>query len=242
MHTVTAFIYAGTPGRGFWMTAIMAPPFPGHGLCGRSGPVDHTLHTAQGRHPATMSGKRPYRSWSPSCSTPLSSTPSSWGWNTTRRFTPMCLRTPRLFATSFSASDGNNALAPWYWAMNLAISGRYRSPGDSWLQEKQAPAAGRLHRRSGGSMDRQGFCACASRLYSQCVRKNYRIPAFRGGIALSAGIYCLGILIISALYKVTVSVYSASFGGGTFPDDTDSREGAIMTGCPNNRLTGDVAP
>jgi len=27
MHTVTAFIYAGTPGRGFWMTAIMAPRF-----------------------------------------------------------------------------------------------------------------------------------------------------------------------------------------------------------------------
>jgi len=25
MHTVTAFIYAARPGRGFWMTAIMAP-------------------------------------------------------------------------------------------------------------------------------------------------------------------------------------------------------------------------
>ncbi|PJA49159.1 MAG: menaquinol oxidoreductase, partial [Syntrophobacterales bacterium CG_4_9_14_3_um_filter_49_8] len=27
IHTVTAFIYAGIPGRGFWLTAIMAPRF-----------------------------------------------------------------------------------------------------------------------------------------------------------------------------------------------------------------------
>jgi molybdopterin-containing oxidoreductase family membrane subunit len=27
IHTVTAFLYAGLPGRGFWMTAIMAPRF-----------------------------------------------------------------------------------------------------------------------------------------------------------------------------------------------------------------------
>ncbi len=27
IHTVTAFIYAGLPGRGFWLTAIMAPRF-----------------------------------------------------------------------------------------------------------------------------------------------------------------------------------------------------------------------
>ncbi len=27
IHTVTAFIYAGLPGRSFWLTAIMAPRF-----------------------------------------------------------------------------------------------------------------------------------------------------------------------------------------------------------------------
>ncbi len=44
MHTVTAFIYAGTPGRGFWMTAIMAPRFFGYSLCRRPGPSDHPLY------------------------------------------------------------------------------------------------------------------------------------------------------------------------------------------------------
>ena len=27
IHTVTAFLYAGLPGRGFWLTAILAPRF-----------------------------------------------------------------------------------------------------------------------------------------------------------------------------------------------------------------------
>ena len=27
IHTVTAFLYCGLPGRGFWMTAILAPRF-----------------------------------------------------------------------------------------------------------------------------------------------------------------------------------------------------------------------
>ena len=33
IHTVTAFLYAGLPGRGYWLTAIMAPRFPVVGLC-----------------------------------------------------------------------------------------------------------------------------------------------------------------------------------------------------------------
>jgi Ni/Fe-hydrogenase subunit HybB-like protein len=27
IHTVTAFLYSGMPGRGYWLTAIMAPRF-----------------------------------------------------------------------------------------------------------------------------------------------------------------------------------------------------------------------
>jgi molybdopterin-containing oxidoreductase family membrane subunit len=37
IHTVTAFLYAGLPGKGFWMTAIMAPRFLGSAFA--SGPA-----------------------------------------------------------------------------------------------------------------------------------------------------------------------------------------------------------
>ncbi len=37
IHTVTAYLYAGLPGRGFWMTAIMAPRFLGSAFA--SGPA-----------------------------------------------------------------------------------------------------------------------------------------------------------------------------------------------------------
>ena len=47
IHTVTAFLYAGLPGRHFWLTAIMAPPLPGLGLCGRPGPAGDPGHDRQ---------------------------------------------------------------------------------------------------------------------------------------------------------------------------------------------------
>lgn len=37
IHTVTAFLYAGLPGRGYWLTAIMAPRFLSSAFC--SGPA-----------------------------------------------------------------------------------------------------------------------------------------------------------------------------------------------------------
>ncbi len=33
IHTVTAFLYAGLPGRGFWLTAVMAPRFLASAFC-----------------------------------------------------------------------------------------------------------------------------------------------------------------------------------------------------------------
>jgi molybdopterin-containing oxidoreductase family membrane subunit len=37
IHTVTAFLYAGLPGRGFWLTAVLAPRFLSSAFC--SGPA-----------------------------------------------------------------------------------------------------------------------------------------------------------------------------------------------------------
>jgi len=37
IHTVTAYLYAGLPGRGFWLTAVMAPRFLSSAFC--SGPA-----------------------------------------------------------------------------------------------------------------------------------------------------------------------------------------------------------
>ena len=33
IHTVTAFLYAGLPGRGYWLTAVMAPRFLSSAFC-----------------------------------------------------------------------------------------------------------------------------------------------------------------------------------------------------------------
>ena len=43
IHTVTAFLYCGLPGRGFWLTAVLAPPLSGLGVCRWSGVFDYPV-------------------------------------------------------------------------------------------------------------------------------------------------------------------------------------------------------
>ena len=48
IHTVTAFLYAGVPGRHYWLTAIMAGRFLASAFC--SGPAIHVLFFGHGGH------------------------------------------------------------------------------------------------------------------------------------------------------------------------------------------------
>jgi Ni/Fe-hydrogenase subunit HybB-like protein len=43
IHTVTAFLYCGLPGRHFWLTAYPGPALSGIGLCRRTGPADSAV-------------------------------------------------------------------------------------------------------------------------------------------------------------------------------------------------------
>ena len=62
IHTVTAFIYAGLPGRGFWLTAIMAPRFLASAFA--SGPALLILFCLILRRSAGLTpGKRRFRPW-----------------------------------------------------------------------------------------------------------------------------------------------------------------------------------
>ena len=63
IHTVTAFIYAGLPGRSFWLTAIMAPRFLASAFA--SGPALLILFCLVMKRFARFDAgqRRPFRPW-----------------------------------------------------------------------------------------------------------------------------------------------------------------------------------
>lgn len=241
MHTVTAFIYAGTPGRGFWMTAIMAPRFLVTAFA--AGPALLIMLSALLDAVARFHvGEKAIQKLT---TIMLYSLIIDAFFLAVEYYTTFYADVPaysETFRYLFFGIGPNRAMVPWYWTMNIAIAtaiGLLALPGTRNNRPRLLAAC--IVALVGLWIDK-GYVLVPAAFIPNVFGRVTEYPPSGVELALSAGIYCLGILIISALYKVTVSVYSASFGGGTFPDDTDSREGAIMTGCPNNRLTGDVAP
>jgi len=62
IHTVTAFIYAGLPGRGFWLTAIMAPRFLAYSSILQTGKTPSFTPDAPPSRPSTAL-RRSYPPW-----------------------------------------------------------------------------------------------------------------------------------------------------------------------------------
>ena len=63
IHTVTAFLYSGLPGRGFWLTAILAPRFLSFGLRRRPGPADSAVPVDPQGHAFRSRARSRFRAW-----------------------------------------------------------------------------------------------------------------------------------------------------------------------------------
>jgi len=86
IHTVTAFIYAGLPGRGFWLTAIMAPRFLASAFA--SGPALLILFCLILKRLTRFdAGEKACKPWPRSWPTPWQRVSSSSSWSSLRRST-----------------------------------------------------------------------------------------------------------------------------------------------------------
>ena len=120
MHTVTAFIYAGTPGRGFWMTAIMAPRFLVTAFA--AGPALLIILTGIMR---VLTGfQLPDKAVQKLVTIMLYALIIDSFFLGVEYFTALYAHIPQFtetFRYLFAGIEGNRALVPWYWAMNMSI-------------------------------------------------------------------------------------------------------------------------
>jgi len=205
MHTVTAFIYAGTPGRGFWMTAIMAPRFLVTAFA--AGPalliILSTIIKTLTRFEVTEKAIQKL------VTIMLYALIIDVFFLGVEYFTVFYAHIPeytKTFQYLFLGINGNCALVPWYWGMNIAILiaiALLVIPGAR--TNRPVLVAACIIALIGLWIDK-GFVLVPAAFIPNVFGRIMEYPPSWVELTISLGIYSLGTLIITALYKVVISV------------------------------------
>jgi molybdopterin-containing oxidoreductase family membrane subunit len=205
IHTVTAFIYAGLPGRSFWLTAIMAPRFLASAFA--SGPalliIFCLILRRYGRFDA---GEKAIQALAKIVAYALA---VSIFFILVELFTAFYSQIPehmRHFQYLFAGLDGYHKLVPWMWASAalafvalamLIIPPVRRKEG--WLAIACAFVFVSLWIEKGLGLVIPGFIPSPLEAVTEYMPTGTEI-----GITL--GVWTLGLLLITLFYKIFVSV------------------------------------
>jgi len=205
MHTVTAFIYAGTPGRGFWMTAIMAPRFLTTAFAAGCA-ILILLSLVLGKRSNFDAGEKAIQKLVTILFYALI---IDAFFLAVEYFTAFYSHVPaytETFRYLLFGIDGNTAFVPWFWLMNLAILvaiGMLAFPGvrHNHLHLSEVCIVALV-----GLWIDKGFLLVPAAFIPNVFGRIMEYPPSWVELTVSLGIYCLGMLIITTLYKVTTAI------------------------------------
>jgi molybdopterin-containing oxidoreductase family membrane subunit len=208
IHTVTAFIYAGLPGRSFWLTAIMAPRFLASAFA--SGPalliIFCLILKRFGRFDA---GEKAIQTLSKIVAYALA---TSIFFVLVELFSAFYSQIPehaRHFQYLFAGLDGHHNLVPWMWtsavlaflALGMLIIPFIRRK-EGWLAVACAFVFVSLWIEKGLGLVVPGFIPSPLETITEYVPTGTEI-------AITLGVWAVGFLLLTLLYKIFVSVRSS---------------------------------
>jgi Ni/Fe-hydrogenase subunit HybB-like protein len=207
IHTVTAFIYAGLPGRSFWLTAILAPRFLASAFA--SGPalliIFCLILKRFGRFDA---GEKAIQALAKIVAYALA---TSIFFVLMELFTAFYSRMPehgRHFRYLFTGLEGHYNLVPWMWtsailafaALAVLITPRTRRRESSLALSCGAVFVS-LWIEKGLGLVVTGFIPSP-------LEKITEYSPTSPEIAITLGVWAGGFLILTALYKIFIAVRS----------------------------------
>ena len=205
IHTVTAFIYAGLPGRSFWLTAIMAPRFLASAFA--SGPALLILLCLILRKFTRFdAGKEPVQTLAKIVTYALV---ISIFLMLMEIFTVFYSQIPehmKHFQYLFTGLEGHRALVPWMWtsvflagaALILLINPRTRK-NESLLAVACVAVFGSLWIEKGLGLVVTGFIPSP-------LEKITEYYPTGPEVLITLGVWAMGFFILTILYKVAISV------------------------------------
>jgi Polysulphide reductase len=216
IHTVTAFIYAGLPGRSFWLTAIMAPRFLASAFA--SGPalliIFCLILKRYGRFDA---GVKAIQALSKIVAYALA---ASIFFVLMELFTAFYSQIPehvQHFRYLFTGLDGHHNLVAWMWtsavlafaALGILTIPRIRRK-EGWLAIACVAVFVSLWIEKGLGLVVTGFIPSPLEAITEYVPTGTEI-------AITLGIWAVGFLILTFLYKIFVTVRSDIDGTNNRP-------------------------
>jgi Ni/Fe-hydrogenase subunit HybB-like protein len=205
MHMITAFIYAGTPGREFWLTAIMTPRFLVSAFA--AGPIlliilGTIIEKVTGYGPGEIAIQK-------LVTIALYMLILDMFFIGLEFFTAFYSHIPahtETFRYLLFGLHGNDALMPWYWAMLLATLATiilFFIPGTRKKRVRLVIACviGFI-----GLWIDKGFVLVVAAFIPNPFGQVKEYPPTGPEILIVLGIYSLGALVITVLYKIAVSI------------------------------------
>ena len=205
IHTVTAFIYAGLPGRGFWLTAIMAPRFLSSAFA--SGPALLILFCFIIRRLTKFDpGKEAIQTLAKIVTYAMI---ISIFFVLMELFTAFYSQIPEHthhFLYLFVGLEGHTTLVPWWWAfmimavvsIYLLINPKTRNH-DVWLAVACALVFISLWIEKGLGLVITGFIPNP---LDQVFEYSPTWPE----VFITLGVWAMGFLILTVLYKIAISI------------------------------------
>jgi len=205
IHTVTAFIYAGLPGRGFWLTAIMAPRFLASAFA--SGPALLVLVClVLRRYTAFDAGREPLQTLGKIIAYALA---ASIFFVLMEVFTAFYSGIPSLadhFEYMFHGLEGHGPLVPWMWtsavlavaALAVLLVPSLRR-NEAWLAAACAAVFVSLWIEKGLGLIVTGFVPSPTGEIGTYVPT---VPE----IAITLGVWAGGLLVLTLLYRLFTAV------------------------------------
>ncbi|MGE5253095.1 MAG: sulfate reduction electron transfer complex DsrMKJOP subunit DsrP [Planctomycetaceae bacterium] len=205
IHTVTAFIYAGLPGRSFWLSAIMAPRFLSSAFA--SGPaLLILLALILRRFTKFDAGKEPIQMLARIVTYALI---ISIFFVLMEIFTAFYSQIPehmQSFRYLFLGLEGHSRMVPWMWsavvlaglAVILLLNPRTRK-NETFLAVACAAVFVSLWIEKGLGLVVTGFIPSPLETITEYSPTGPEI-------LITAGVWALGLFILTILYKVAISV------------------------------------
>ena len=205
IHTVTAFLYNGLPGRSFWLTAILAPRFLASAFA--AGPALLILLCLVLRRLTRFdAGREPIQKLAVIVTYAMV---LNVFFVLLEVFTALLQRDPRAHGPlriPVRRAAGHAPLAPWMWTSVVLAAVSRRAPARAVATGRRSGPGGDLRAGLRVALDRQGPGADRGRVRAFAARAVTPYVPTVPEVAIVAGIWAVGFLMVTAFYKITLSV------------------------------------
>jgi molybdopterin-containing oxidoreductase family membrane subunit len=205
IHTVTAFIYAGLPGRGFWLTAIMAPRFLASAFAG--GPALLILLALIIRKFTKFDpGKEAIQNLGKIVAYAMA---TSVFFVLLELFTVFYSQIPEHmhhFEYIFAGLEGHGKLVPWMWASSILAVLALILLIPPATRKREGILAVACVVTIASLWIEKGFCLVIAGFVPSPLGRVFEYSPTVPEVAITLGVWAMGFFILTVLYKIAITV------------------------------------